>query len=108
MYLSSTQNSWFGDSSATCIINNDDLGMFDFRFIIEKITGIGGQFEIATKVEMKKVLFVQANGKVTDQISSPVKYCSNAKTRFLSITSKMKIKGAKLTSNEQDNIILNY
>ncbi len=38
--------------------------MFDFRFTNEKITGIGDQVVTTTKVGNKKVLFVQANGKV--------------------------------------------
>ena len=82
--------------------------MFDFRFINEKITGIGGQSVMATKVGKKKVLFVQGNRKVTERIISPVKYCPNIKERLISITSEMTNEGAKLSSNDCDNISLSY
>ncbi len=80
LYLSTSQNCWFGgDSCVTCAINNDDSGMFDFRFISDKITGIGGHSVTATKVGKKKVLFVQSNRNMTEQIISPTKYCQNEK-----------------------------
>ncbi len=82
--------------------------MFDFRFINEKITGIGGQSLMDKNVGMKKVLFIQANGKVTERIISPVKYCPKIKKRRISITSEMTNEDAKLSSDHCENIILSY
>ena len=82
--------------------------MVDFRFVNEKIIEIGGQYVMATEVGKKKVLFIQANGKVPERIISPVKYCPNIKGRFVSITSKMANEGAKLSSDDNENIILSY
>ncbi len=38
LYLSSSQNSEYGDSCSPFPIDNDDSSMFDFRFINDKIT----------------------------------------------------------------------
>ena len=63
---------------------------------------------MATKVGKKKVLFVQANVKVTERIISPLKYCPNIKGRIISITGEMTNEGSQLPSNDCDNIILSY
>ena len=62
----------------------------------------------ATKVGKKKVLLIHINSKVAEPIISPVKYCPNAKTRLIFITSDISKRGTKLSSNDQDNIYLTY
>ncbi len=79
LYPTTTLNSWYGDSCVTCTINNNDLGVFDFRKVFKKFTGIGGKPVTVWKVGKKKVLFVQANGKVIEYILSSVKHYPNAK-----------------------------
>ncbi len=54
--LSSTQNSWYGDSCSPCAIDNNDSVMFYFKFINEKITGIGDKFVMAKKLEKEGVI----------------------------------------------------
>ena len=49
-----TPNTWFGDSCASCSIDNDASGMYDIKEICEKIDGIGGQQILATKVSKKR------------------------------------------------------
>ncbi len=73
--------------------------MFDFRFINEKMTGIGGHSVTTMKVG-KKVFFVQANGNITERIISPVKCCSNSKTRHISITIEMTMEVSKLSRDK--------
>ncbi len=82
--------------------------MFDFRYGNEKVTGIVGQIVTATKMGKKKVLFIQVNDKVTECIIIQVKYCPNIKARLISITSKISKEGVKLSSDDQENIILTY
>ncbi len=53
------------------------------------------------------MMFLQANGKITERILGPVKIFPNATERLITITNEMS-KGAKLSSNDQNDIILTY
>ncbi len=67
-----TPNTWYGDSCASYTINNDELGLFDSKEIAETITGIEGQSVASAKVGKKRMLFLQANEKITDRILGTV------------------------------------
>ncbi len=68
-----TPNTWYGNSCASCTINNDELGLFYYKQNSETITGIAGQSVMATKVGKKRMLFLQANEKITEHILGRVK-----------------------------------
>lgn len=106
-YPSFTENTWYGDSGASCHITNDDTDMYDVKNINELIGGIGPDAIVATKMGKKKCVIKQANGSTIEKILYPCKYSKDASDNLCSITSEQS-KGATLSSDEKNNILLNY
>eukprot|EP00956_Cyclotella_meneghiniana_P039716 scaffold177807_cov69-Cyclotella_meneghiniana.AAC.1 len=97
----------YGDSGASCHITNDDTDMYDVQDIHELIGGIGPDAIVATKMGKKKCVIKQANGSTTEKILYPCKYSKDASDNLYSITSEQS-KGATLSSDNKNNILLNY
>eukprot|EP01083_Nonionella_stella_P004795 13981_1 len=107
VYPSFTENTWFGDSGASCHIDYEDEDMFDVVYIDEVVGGIGDQLLRATKKGKKRVKIQQADGSSMEKVLNPVKYCAKAKEKLFSITRELS-EGAKLASDANNNIILLY
>ena len=106
-YPSFTESTWYGDSGASCHITNDDTDMYDVEEINELIGGIGPDAIVATKKGKKKCMIKQVDGTNIERILYPCKYCKDASDNLYSIMSEQS-KGAKLSSNEKNNILLHY
>ena len=106
-YPSFTENTWYGDSGASCHITNDNTDMYDVNDIHELIGGIGPEAIVATKMGKKKCVIKQADGSTTEKILYPCKYSKDASDNLFSITSEQS-KGATLLSDTKNNILLNY
>ena len=64
-YPSFTPTSWYSNSCASCTIDNAESGLFDFKDITETISWTAGQLVMATKVVKKRMLFFQADKKLS-------------------------------------------
>jgi len=106
-YPSYTESTWYGDSGASCHITNDDNQYDDVEKINELIGGIGPDDVVATKKGKKKCMIKQAECEKLKRIIYPCKYCKDASDNLYSITSKQS-KGAKLSSDKKNNILLCY
>jgi len=104
-YPSFTEDTMFGDSGASCHIVNCDNGMYQVEKIHESIGGIGSDVK-ATKKGKLRSLIKQADGTSTVKVFH-VKYCERANKNLFSITQELS-KGAKLGSDDLNNITLNY
>jgi hypothetical protein len=95
----------FGDSGASCHIVNSDNSMYQVERIHESIGGIGSDVK-ATKKGKLQSLIKQADGTSTIKVLQ-VKYCARANENLFSITQELS-KGAKLGSDDINNITLDY
>lgn len=100
-----TDDTMFGDTGASCTIVTNDKFMYDVVAINERIGGIGSDVK-ATKKGKMRGLIKQADGTKTVK-DLFVKYCERAKENLFSITQELS-KGAKLGSDDSNNITLNY
>ena len=104
-YPSFTNNTMFGDSGTSYHIRNSDEGMYDVEIIDQTISGIGNGVKAKKKGKLR-CLIKQVDGTSTSKVLS-VKYCENANENLFSITQELS-KGAKLGSDEENNITLSY
>ena len=104
-YPSFTEDTMFGDSGASCHIVNSDNSMYEVEHIHESIGGIGSDVK-ATKKGKLRSLIKQADGTSTVKVLQ-VKYCARANENLFSITQELS-KGAKLGSDDSNNITLDY
>ena len=104
-YPSFTDDTMFGNSSASCHIRNSDKGTYEIEAINESIVGIVNDVR-ATKKGKLQILIKQADGTSTIKVSL-VKFCVRAKENLFSFTQELS-KGAKLDSDNANNITLNY
>ena len=104
-YPSFTDDTMFGDSCASCHLRNDDTDMYDIENINEMIGGIGGNVQLTKKGKLR-CLVKQVDGTSTEKVLT-VKYGEKAGENLFSITKELSY-GAKLGSNDENNIILTY
>ena len=104
-YPSFTNMTMYGDSCASCHLDNNDAGMTDVEDIYERIGGIGGSI-LATKKGRKSYKFVQVDGSSVVREFYPVKYGKDA-TKLLSINRELS-GGAVLKSDARNSLVLTY
>ncbi len=99
-----TKNLWIGDSGASCHFINTDFGMYNWKYIHEKI-GVGnGNIAIATKEGSVKLQVFPKTGEKYVVTLHGVKFISNLQTNLFSITTAL-TRGWKL-SNRGVHIVL--
>ncbi len=94
-----------GDSGASCFITNDPTSTYDAEPINESIEA-ANWLMTATIKGKKDVIIKQVDGRTTCHTMEPVKYCKQAKMNLFSLTSTLS-KGGVLSSDDQNNIVIN-
>ena len=89
------ENTWIGDSGASCHMTNDDSGMFDMRTIDEEITSGSGKPMTATKIGSNRVKSIQCDGTMQFFMMTNVKYVPELCCKLFSLTAAID-KGLKI------------
>ena len=89
------ENTWIGDSGASCHMTNDDSGMFDSRTIDEEITSGSGKPMTATKIGSIRVKSIQCDGMMRVFTMTNVKYVPELCCKLFSLTAAID-KGLKI------------
>ena len=84
-----SENTWIGDSGASCHMTNSDLGMFDWKRIDEEITIGNGRPMKATKVGSIRLETIQKNGSMRSFMMTNVKYIPELYCKLFSLTTAL-------------------
>ena len=84
-----SENTWIGDSGASCHMTNSDIGMFDWKRIDEEITIGNGRPMKATKVGSIRLETIQKNGSMTSFMMTNVKYIPELYCKLFSLTTAL-------------------
>jgi hypothetical protein len=85
-----TENTWLGDSAASCHLYNDNEGMFDWKHINAPIKIGNGKALIRTKIGKLRQMIVQKDGTTVDVILTEVQYVPKLWVNLFSIGKALK------------------
>ena len=84
-----SDNTWIGDSGASCHMTNSDEGMFDWKRIDEEITIGNGKPMKATKVGSLRLESIQKDGSMRSFKMTNVKYIPELYCKLFSVTTAL-------------------
>ena len=102
-YPAFTESTMYGDTASLYHLTDGDSDIYDVVVIIDKFSGIGGVVN-ATKKGKKWDRYICDDGSSIEIESDPVKF-SIDDIRLFAITLELS-KGAKISNNEQNDLIL--
>ena len=84
-----SENTWIGDSGASCHMTNDDNGMFDCKQIDEDIMIGNGKPMKATKVGLIRLETMQQDGSIRSFTMTNVKFVPELYCKLFSVTTAL-------------------